>query len=78
MASRVQGAGVYEQGMSSRDRREPGRSFEFRIGRYPALRTKGAGDDSKEVGVVHMTFEVGEPISQGPNGGKGPPEEEIQ
>lgn len=76
-ASGAGGAGVLEQGMSSRDRREPGRPCWLRAravaGREPNERPAKSIRGSEWPEVPER---LGNRDSSGPNGGKGPPEEE--
>lgn len=76
-ASGARGAGVLEQGTSSRDRREPGRPcwicFRAIASREPNERLAKSNRESEWSEVPRK---VGNRASSGPTGGKGPPEEE--
>lgn len=78
-ASCSRGAGVHERGMSSRDRREPGRPCRFRGRRkraaMPNERLVMVGRES-EWSMVPVR--LGNRDSSGPSGGTGPPEEEAR
>lgn len=80
LVSDVRGAGVSEQGMLSRDRREPGRPCLFRwiTGNSSRVQAERRVMTCRESERPMVPLKVGNRCSPGPTGGTGSPEEEAR